>query len=842
MNAVATAARAVVRELRGSLGRAVFITSALAVGVAAVVAVAGLAAALDAGLRREARQLLAADLVASANQPLPEELGQALAAWPQARTSRVRELTTMAAATTDGASRLVEVKAVEEGYPFYGAVVTNPPGELAQTLGEDRAVVAPGLLGSLGISVGDAIRLGHATFTVAAVLEREGDRVNAFVRGPRVLISLTGLQRSGLEGELSRVQHRLLVRLPGDQTAASVAAAAARLKREMTPFPGVRIESFADAQPNVRRGLDRAEQFLGLVALLSLLVSGVGVAQAVRAWVAGRMDAIAVRRCLGTRPREVLASYAGQTALLALAGSLAGGVVGLAVQAFVPRLLLGDLVPADALSFWQPAAFARGVTLGVVVAVLLALPALTSVLRVSPLRVLRRDVEPLPADRRVMAAVITVVAGGIWAAAALQASSWAVGGAFVGGLALLVTAAALAARGLARLVGVFPDRLRRYWLRHGLAAVARPAADAVGAVVALAVGTAAVMAMHVSQSHLSRQLLSELPADAPSAFLLDIQPAQWQELQALLAREGARGVRSQPLVTARLVSIDGRGVREVVGDGDDGRRRRWALTREQRLTYGPDLPVDNRVIAGRLWPPGGGVREVSVEEGFAVELGVSVGSSLVFDIQGVPIELVVGSIRTVEWRTFGINFFLHVAPGVLEQAPQQRLAVVSLPPEREQPVQDRIVAEFPNVTVILLREVLERVASVLGKAAAGVRFLGWFTVLAGVAILGGAVSAGEARRGREVAVLKTLGVTRPGVVAVFAVEYALLGAVAGMIGAAGGGVLAWLVVTRIMDLTWAWPLGAAAVAVAGVAALAVLAGTVASLRALARRPVAVLRG
>lgn len=834
------AMQALLRELRGSTGRAVFIMAALAVGVAAVVAVAGLAAALDAGLRREARQLLAADLAVNSGQPFPGELDELLDYWPGSQRSRVRELVTMAAAGQAGSSRLVEVKAVEEGYPFYGTVLTDPPGELADLLGDDGAVVAPELLTGLNIAVGDHIRLGQARFTVAGVVEREGDRVSAFVRGPRVFLSLEGLERSGLEGDLSRIQYRLLVRLPGDQTAPAVAAAAVRIREGLAAFPGVTVESFADAQPNVRQGLARAERFLGLVALLSLLVSAVGVAQAVRAWVAGRMDAIAIRRCLGARPREVFALYTGQTALLALAGSVAGGLGGLLVQSFVPRLLLGDLIPTDTLSFWQPAAFGRGVALGVPLAVLLALPALTGVLRVPPLRVLRREAEPLPPDRRVTAAVAAAVAGGAWAAAAVQAGSWLVGGVFVAGLAGLIAAAALAARSLSRLAAAWPDRFRRYWLRHGLAAVARPAADTVGAVVALAVGAAAVTAMHMVESHLSRQLLSELPADAPSTFLLDIQPSQWPPLQELLVRERVERVESQPLVTARLIAVDGRGVRDLAGNGQEGRRS-WALTREQRLTYGPDLPADNRVVAGRLWPPEGGVREVSVEQGFADELGVGVGSRISFDLQGVPVELTVGSIRTVEWRTFGINFFLHVAPGVLEQAPQQRLAVMSVPPEREQPVQDRIVAEFPNITVIQIREVLERVAAVLGKAAAGVRFLGWFTVLAGVAILGGAISAGEARRGREVAVLKTLGVTRGGVVAVFAVEYALLGAVAGAIGAAGGSVLAFLVVTRVMDLPWTAPIATTAAVIAGLSLLAVLAGTLASLRALARRPAAVLR-
>jgi putative ABC transport system permease protein len=291
---------------------------------------------------------------------------------------------------------------------------------------------------------------------------------------------------------------------------------------------------------------------------------------------------------------------------------------------------------------------------------------------------------------------------------------------------------------------------------------------------------------------------------------------------------------------ARLAAVDGVSADQLAGRSPGERDRRWALTREQRLTYLQKLPADNRVVEGALWSDPQKA-EVSLETDFAKDIGARLGSRLRFDIQGVPLELIVTSLRTVKWETFGINFFLVVEPGVLEEAPQFRLAVARLPQGGEQQVQDRLAAGYPNVTMLQTRNILERIASIVRRIGLGVRFLGGFTVLAGIAILAGAVSAGSARRGREVALLKTLGMTRRGVAGVFATEYALIGAVAGAIGAAGGGVLAWFVLTRGMEVSWRLEPAAYAAAVVGAAALAVVAGVAASLRALRRRPVEALR-
>jgi putative ABC transport system permease protein len=862
--------RALLRESRGARGRLAFFVACLSVGVAAVVAVAGLSASLDEGIRSEARQLLAADLAIDGNRPLPPGLDLGKIGLGGAARTDIRETVTIVAAppaapSLPGPSQLAELKVIHGDYPFYGDLKLNPQRPLRELLRPDTAVVAADLLSHLHLRSGDTLRIGGQPFRIAGVVLSEPDRISvSMTLGPRVFLSAEGFDRTGLETRGSRVGHRTLIKLPpgsGAGSGASVQEIEARLRKAL-PETVYRIQTFRDAQPALRENLARVERFLGLVALLSLFVGGIGVAQSVRAWLAGRLDAIAVLKCLGMRPREIFPLYLGQTALLGLAGSIVGIAAGAAVQLLLPSLF-PDLIPHELIRPWQPGALLRGLGLGVGVAVLFSLPPLSTVLRVPPARVLRREAEPLPTHRWTSALTLAVLALGVWAMAGVQAHSWDLGARFTGGVALaaalLAGAAALVSRGVRRIPR---DAVRSLWLRHGLASLARPGAAAMSAIVALGLGVLVVVAMSLVERRLTAELSAELPKDAPTAFLIDIQPAQWPGVEALLKKAGALHIESVPVVMGRLSALDGKSVeelsraegpdqepsRERSSDGSGGRRgpsrergrRRWALSREQRLTYMQELPKDNVIVAGSLWSDPEHA-EVSVEQEFAENLGIHLGSMLRFDIQGVPVDLKVTSLRTVDWKTFGINFFLVVEPGVLDRAPQQRLAAVRLPRGGEQRVQDLLAASFPNVTVLRIREILEKVVKVMDRIGLGIRFLGGFTVLAGIAILAGAVSAGSARRGREVALLKTLGMTRRGVAGAFAVEYALIGLVAAAIGAGGGYALAWGVITRGFELPWElqpWPL---VVALTAGVALTVVAGLAASLRALARRPIEVLR-
>jgi len=836
------------REFRGSAGRLVFFAACLSVGVAAVVAVDTLATALDSSIQGQARELLAADIAISSRRPIAEEVFTAIESIPEAQTARVRQLLSVVSVPignedvdAPGPSLLCELKGAEPGYPFYGVLETQPARPVAELLNGDRVLVGPELLTRLDLSVGDRLRIGSITATIAGTIVGEPDRMEgSFLFGPRVLMSVATLERSDLTGAGSRVSYRLLARL-GDGATPEEVENAANMIRTTIPDPEfVDVDTYVEAQPALRDNLQRVGRFLGLVALLSLLIGGIGVAQAVRAWLASRLDAIAVQRALGVRPREAFVLYLGQTAALAFIGSLFGAFAGALVARAAPWFI-ADLLSVRVEIGWQPLSMIRGIALGIGVAVIFALRPLFDVLRVPPVRVLRRDADPLPVRRGIAVVLASVLAAGVAATAAIQSGSVVRGVLFAAGLIAATAILALGAWLVMKLVARAPRDLGAVALRHGLAGLGRPGAGTLGAVVALGLGVLTVLGMHLIQSRLAAQLDTDLPANAPTAFLIDIQPDQWEGVRLILDEAGAEDLESVEVVMARLRSIKGVPVSELVQPHEgDTRDRRWVLTREQRLTTMEELPEDNVVISGALWshPERD---EVSIERDFAEDLGVVVGDTIILDVQGIPLELLVSSIRTVEWGRFTINFFLVVEPGVLDEAPRYRIATARLPEASEGTIQDRLAASFPNVTMLRLREVLEKIVAVLAQLGLGVRFLGAFTVLSGIAILAGAVSATAVRRGREVALYKTLGMTRAQVAGVFTVEYALIGLVAGTIGTVGAVALAWAIVRYGFEIAWAWTPGVYALAILTTIALSVVAGLATSARALTVRPLAILR-
>ncbi|MFQ5527483.1 MAG: ABC transporter permease [Thermoanaerobaculia bacterium] len=858
--------RYMVRESRGSRGRLGFFIACLAVGVAAVVAVAGLSEGLQTAVGREARQLMAADLAIEGRRPLPAEIESMLDERSGGERTLLKEMATVVATeppapsatpngapeSVPGASQLAELKAVEGTYPFYGRLVLEPQRPLSELLSKDRTVVAADLLSRLDLAAGDRLRIGSAWFEIAGVVLSEPDRIGmALTMGPRVFVSGEGLARADLERFGSRIDYRTLIKLPGELPRDALKT----LAEEIRAWPEIenryRVQTYAEAQPAVRRALSRVDRFLGLVALLSLLLGGVGVAQTTRAWLLGRMDSMAVLRAIGFRPNEVLLLYLGQTLALGLAGSLLGVAGGIAVLALAP-VVTADLLPEGlAIGLWQPLAFLRGIGLGLGTAVLFSFAPLATVRRIPPLRVLRQDVEPLRPTRWVRALTIAILVAGVATTASIQAASLRYGLAFTAGVSLAAGSLALASLGAIRTISRMPRKVLRsgpVWVRHGLAALLRPGAGTVGAVVALGIGVLLLLGIALVQGGLSGQLSTALPAGSPSAFLIDIQSSQWSGVQGILDEAGVESLNSAPVVTARIESIGDEDVEELV-EGTESRGRRWALTREQRVTYLEALAPDNRLLESMSdsqspedpWTDPDRF-ELSVEEDYARDLELEVGSVLVLDVQNVPIEFTVSSIRSVDWGTFDLNFFFVAEPAALVEAPQYRVATVRLPQGGEQIVQDRLAAAYQNVTMFRIRDVLEKVKKVLDRLALGVQFLGGFTVLAGLVILAGAVSANSIRRAREIALLKTLGMVRREIALMFTLEFALLGLLAGAVGAVGGVVLSRTVLVRGMEIAWEFEPVPVALAVAASMVLAAAAAVLAGSRALAARPLEVLRG
>jgi putative ABC transport system permease protein len=844
--------RIALRESRRSAGRIGLFMACIAIGVAAIVIVAGLSSSVTDGIRAEGRRLMAGDISIEGRREMPAELDEILAraAQPIVR-SDVRELVSIVVA--ERGTLLAELKVVDRHYPFYGGLRLDPDRQLPDLLTPDTVVIAPELMKRLELRTGDELRLGGVPFRVAGVVLEEPDKLSiSFTLGPRVFLSHDGLARTALARFGSRIEHRALLKLPPGSTADHAQRVEQIIQDELPDDEQFRVRSFSEAQPQLRRSFDRMGRFLGLVSLLSLLIGGLGVAQVARAWLNSRMDDIAIMRCLGARPREVIMLFMAQVLAMALLACLLGAAIGTALHAMLPWLLR-DMLPAGLMRPWQPAAVGRGVMLGMAVAIIFTLPLLVGLRRVPPVRVLRRDAEPVRSGWIAQALAAMLILAGVWFAASAQAESYRLGSVFAVGLVIAVLLLALAAALVTRIARLLPRDTGGMRLRHGLTHLARPGAATIGAIVALGLGVTFVFATRVVQRHLNEQLQAELPADAPTTFFVDVQPDQWEGLQQLLTGAGAIGVESRPIVTARIAAINGisvtelrerrdeRGESDQIARSQQPRPRRWILAREHRLTYGEQLPRGNRVTAGQFPAPPAIENGVSIEEGFAADLGVAVGSTITFDVQGVPIDFTVASLRTVEWRTMGLNFFLFAEPGPLDDAPQMRVAVARLENRDLPRVQSAVVQRFPNITVIHTRDVMDKVLAVLGRLGLAVQVLGGFIVIAGIVVLGGTVAATQARRAREVALLKTVGMTRRDVAAVYTIEYALTGLVAAAIGIAAGALLAWGMIHQLMELPWRWPTLDATVALALTVTLAIAAGLLASARALASRPIEALR-
>jgi putative ABC transport system permease protein len=823
----------VARETRGSRARLGFVVACLAVGVAAVTGVTALVDGIQTSVRRDARALLAADIAIEARRELPPELFTFLAAREDTTIARVTELSAMASSPVT--SRLVELKAAEAGYPFHGVLATDPPGLRPGALAADEAIAAPELLAGLEVAVGGELSLGGSAYRIVGSIVDEPDRVDfALTLGPRLFLSPAGLERAGLVQFGSRVNQRVLVDLPGEPPAGELEAFVRELRARVTDARTLSTKTAADPTPGLSRTLRRIEDFLGLVALLSLLLGGAGVAQIVRLWMDSRTPAVAVLRAIGMRPREVALVYLTNLVALALVGCVLGAALGAAAPALVARLL-PDLVPAG-LPFPWPAAL-RGMVLGLATAAGFALPPLTAVWRVPPARVLRAEATPLPAPRLVRWLSLAALFGVVLAASFAQNDRGWIALAFTVGVFVLAGALAGSAHLIARLAGHLPRERFGPTLRHGLAALARPNSGTPAAAVALGAGVLVVVAMGLVASRLRAEFLADIPEDAPSVFLVDVQHDQSAHVLELLSAHGASGVDRTAVVMARLGAVKGTPVNELL-ERSRGRAR-WVLSREQRLTFADTLPSANTLVeasaapgitADTLWRDPARA-EVSLEARFADDLGLGVGDTVTFDVQGVPLELVVTTLREVDWGTFRINFFVVVEPGALEGAPGWELVAARVEAAREDALQTALARAHPNVSVLRIRPLLEKVTAIVERVALAVQVLGGAVALTGVAILAVAALATAARRAREAALLKALGVTRGGVARLLAVEHALVGLIAGTLGGAGAWILALGFLGVVLDLEGLPALWVVPVASVCGTALALAAGSAATARA-----------
>jgi putative ABC transport system permease protein len=836
-----TALRLAWRQARGARRHFVVFFVCVVLGVAALVSVGSFGATLNATLAREAKALMGGDVELRSARALPDEVEaelDALAARGGQRT-RIRELVGMARRPENGRSVLVELKAPGAGYPLYGRLVTTPAEPLTALLAADGAVVQREALERLGLGVGDRFALGSVTLTVRGVVEAEPDRSATLVTlGPRVFVGADTLERSGLLQFGSRVRHRTVVKLPP-------ALAARELREDLArriSDPGVRVSSYDEAQPGLRRFFTQLTTYLGLVGLASLLVGGIGVASSVATFVRRQQPTIAILKALGADSRTILTTFLIQTQAIGLAGSLAGAGLGVALQPVLIAALAG-FVPFTLEPRVDGLTVVRGVVMGALTTLLCALWPLLDVRDVRASLVLRREVEDASAvaRKRPWVAALPVV-GGLAALSLWQAGSLKIGGIFLGASVAAVVALWAVSRGLVVLARRLPRAPSPAW-RHGLGALRRPGGQSARVVVALGAGVMLLVAVALLEQNLDAQIDHEQRREAPSFFFIDVQPDQREAFTEVVRAATGTEPAVTPVVRSRLAAIDGQPVTRAMvrARGAEARETAFYYTREYVLTWADAPPAGNVITRGRWWGAEAGPARVSVEDVMARQLGIDVGARLTFDVQGIAIEAEVTSLRKVDWQSLTTNFFVVFSPGALDGAPTTFVASARTPAATEAALQSAVVGAFPNVTVIPVRDVLERVGVVLGDIAIAIRVIALFTVGTGLVVMAGALTATRYQRLYESVVLRTLGATRGAVARAFAVEYGCLGAAAGLGGTALAAVLAWVVLRFVLDTPWRFEPLAMLLGVALTVALSVAIGFLATFRLLGAKPLPVLR-
>ncbi|OIP09025.1 MAG: ABC transporter permease [Betaproteobacteria bacterium CG2_30_68_42] len=823
------ALRLLARDLRA--GELNLLGIALILAVAAFTSVSFFADRLGQALTREAAQLLGGDLVITADHP-PDAGFRARAESLGLRALDSAAFVSMAAA--NGRSALAGVKAVEPGYPLRGAMRIAPG--LNRPDARATAIPAPGTLWlderlstALGVRVGETVTLGNARFALAAVLTFEPDRgTNFFSLLPRLVMRVGDLAATGLIQPGSRVSYHLHVAGEAAAVAAFRDWARARLGR------GERIEDIDNARPEVRAALDRAQRFLKLAALLAVVLASVAIGLSANRYLRRHLDGYAVMRCLGARQGRLVGLMSLEFLVFGVIaaglGCAAGWLVQFAIESVLSGLMNGPLPRPG----WTP--LAHGLAVGLVLLAGFVAPQLARLANVPTLRVLRRELPTRPLSLAMWAAALAAL--GVlmaWIAADVVLGATVFFG-FLSAVLLYGLFAALLFRLLARVRAAGGAG----W-RHGLASLRRRLGYSLVQTVAIAIGLTALLLLTAARGELLSAWRSTVPADAPNRFVINIQPEQREAVGRFLAKEGLGQPGVLPMVRGRLTAINGSALNlEALGDD----RARRLAEREFNLSYLADLPAGNAVIAGRWFGrAGAGQAQFSVEQGLARTLGIRLGDVLAFEVGGARIEAAVTSLRRLEWDSMRVNFFVIAPPGMLEDFPQTFITSFFVPAGRGESI-DRLVAAFPNLTVIDVGAILDQVERVLEQLSRAVQLVFAFGLAAGFVVMFAALESTHDERSVEVAILRTLGARNGQLRAALATEFMALGAVAGILGGIGAAAIAWLLATEVFRLAYqpgaliplaGLALGAIGVTLAGLAATARLLRTpaLATLRTLA---------
>lgn len=832
------------RDLRGGFSGFRVFLACLALGVAAIAGVGSLARGLSEGLAREGRNILGGDAAFSLihREATPAERA---ALEQRGRVAGIATLRAMAR-SADGRTALTELKAVDGAYPMAGSATLDPPGALSAALAEQGEVFGgvadAALLTRLGAKIGDRLTVGQASIEVRAILVREPDVLSGGIGfGPRLLVGEPALRASGLLQPGSLVRWSYRVELP--ETARSDADLRGTVAAVTTGLPdaGFEVRTRTDAAPQLDRNVDRFTQFLTIVGLTALIVGGVGVANAVAAYLDRKRDVIATLKCLGATGGRVFALYLVEIGILASIGT----AIGLALGAALPFLVVwgfGAILPLPI----TPAVYARELMLaaayGLLTALAFALWPLGSAHDVPVAALYRERVAPVGGWPRPRYIIATLLATGALVGLSVAA-------AYDQRIALVFAGAAFATfvglRLLAQAIMAVARRLPRpasTELRLAVANLHRPGALTPSVVLSLGLGLALLVALTLIDAAVRNQLSEAMPAEAPSFYFVDLPRSDGVRFDGLVAEAAPRTkIERVPMLRGTIVRVKGVPAAEVKIDPE----MQWALRGDRGVTYAETLPENSSIVAGAWWPKDySGQPLVSFEDRFADALGLKVGDEVSVNVLGRTITAKVASLRDVKWRTLAINFFMIFSPNTFAGAPHMDLATVTWPngatDTQELGLLKRVTDTFPAITAVRVKEALAEVDAIVSDLARAIRAASSVTLIASVLVLAGALAAGHRQRLYDAVVLKTLGATRRRLLVAYGLEYALVGGITAIFGLLAGTLAAFVVAKEVMRIDFSWDWAAMVVAV-GALVLTIALGLVGTWKILGEKPAAHLR-
>jgi putative ABC transport system permease protein len=844
------APRFIWRDLRGGLrGFSVFI-ACIALGVMAIAGVGSVAASLNDGIGSAGRVILGGDLALTLIQRQASDAERSFLNV-HGTVSVVATLRAMARTTTkpvaDAGSTLVEVKAVDADYPLFGKVATDPAMPLAGLFAPNGnafgAAVDPTLLTRLNLQIGDRITIGNAVIELRAVLTNEPDKLaGGLGLGPRVLISEAALQATGLlqPGSLVRWQYRL--RLPAGNS--SDEAVTTLEKQAQTQFPqaGWQIRTRMKASPALERSVERFSQFLTLVGLTTLLVGGVGVANAVASHLARKRDVIATMKALGATGGGVFSIYCGEIVMVALFAALLGAALGAALP-FAIVWGFGAIIPLPVAPALHPGVLALAIAYGLLTALAFALWPLGRARDISVARLFRDQIAAERSRPRLRYIASTAAIVALLAALAVMTTyDRRVALFFVVAAAVVFVLLRLIAMGTMWLARRLP-RLRSTVLRLAIANIHRPGALTPSVMLSLGLGLALLVTVVEIDGNLHRELADALPEKAPSFFFLDIPAADSDRFDAF-ARTQAPGstLERVPMLRGRIVAANG----VPAADLKPAAGSRWVLRGDRGITYATAVPAGSRVVAGQWWNADyAGPPLVSLESRTAQNLNLKIGDTVTVNVLGRNITARIANFRAVDWENLGINFVLMYSPGTFAGAPHSDIATLTFADggtaAEDAALIKGLAGTFPTVTAVRVKDALDAVGAIVAKLILAVRVASSLTLIAAALVLGGALAASQRFRVYDAVVLKTLGATRARLTAAYALEYLLVGLATAVFGVAAGSLAAALVVTRLMEFSFVFVPGEAAAAALLALFVTVSLGLLGTVSALGRKPAEVLR-